>query len=419
MNTEPRKASLLIVFLTVFIDLLGFGMVLPLLPIYAESFGVDEHGVTIALLMSCFSAMQFLFAPLWGRLSDRIGRRPVLMIGLAGSTFFYAMFGVATVLHSLAGLFIARIGAGIAGATISTAQAYIADSTTLATRARGMALIGAAFGLGFTFGPLLGAAALLFARSPQDIGASPWPGFVAAALSGLALLLAALALPESLKKESTPAERTRFDLNSLKTAVTIPSIGLLLLTSFISVLSFGSFETTISLLLRDPQRFNFSFVQVLYYFAFIGLVLTFAQGFLVRRLATRLPEAVLATSGAVVSMAGFVALALASVRGEIAWLTVATIIEVTGFALVTPSLNSLISRRSDPARQGSILGVTQSVGSLARITGPMLAVPLFFVSPDAPYWVACGLMIAALMMVLMAARSGRDFPAAEDTGVPE
>src|SRR5262245_18653769 len=123
MSTEPRKASLLIVFLTVFIDLLGFGMVLPLLPIYAESFGVDEHGLTIALLMSCFFAMQFLFAPLWGRLSDRIGRRPVLMIGLAGSTVFYTLFGVATLWRSLPLLFFSRLGAGVAGATIPTAQA--------------------------------------------------------------------------------------------------------------------------------------------------------------------------------------------------------------------------------------------------------------------------------------------------------
>ena len=415
MNTAPRKASLLIVFLTVFIDLLGFGMVLPLLPIYAKSFGVDEHGLTLGLLMSSFSAMQFLFAPMWGRLSDRIGRRPVLMIGLAGSTTCYALFGVATLRHSLALLFAARMGAGIAGATISTAQAYIADSTTLKTRARGMALIGAAFGLGFTFGPLLGAAALLFAASPEDVGASPWPGYVAAGLSGLALLLAAVMLPESLRKESAPAQRTLFDLSSLKTAMAIPSIGLLLLTSFISVLSFGSFETTISLLLKGEKAgFQYTLAEVLYYFAFIGLVLTVAQGFLVRRLATRISETALATAGTLVSTVGFVCLAIASVRGEIAWLAVATIIEVTGFALVTPSLNSLISRRSDPAKQGGILGVAQSAGSLARIAGPLLAMPLFFVSPAAPYWVACGLMIASLMMVLIASRSGRDYESAEN-----
>ena len=133
--TSPRRGSLLVIFLTVFIDLLGFGMVLPLLPIYAKQFTTDNTGLIIGLLMASFSAMQFLFAPMWGRLSDRIGRRPVLMIGLAGSVLFYTMFGLATVWKSLTGLFISRIGAGIAGATIPTTQAYIADTTSLEGRA--------------------------------------------------------------------------------------------------------------------------------------------------------------------------------------------------------------------------------------------------------------------------------------------
>ncbi len=160
MSESPRSGSLLVIFLTVFVDLLGFGMVIPLLPIYAEQFTLDESGLQLGLLMASFSAMQFLFAPMWGRLSDRIGRRPVLMIGLAGSVLFYALFGFATVLGSIRLLFVARIGAGIAGATISTAQAYIADTTSLQNRAKGMALIGAAFGLGFTFGPLFAYVAL-------------------------------------------------------------------------------------------------------------------------------------------------------------------------------------------------------------------------------------------------------------------
>ena len=168
MTDSPRKASLLVIFLTVFIDLLGFGMVLPLLPIYAKDFarqldlseGHTQVGLLIGLLMSSFSLMQFIFAPLWGRLSDRVGRRPVLMVGLAGSVVFYSLFGIATVYRSLPLLFVSRIGAGIAGATISTAQAYIADATSLENRAKGMALIGAAFGLGFTFGPLFGSLAL-------------------------------------------------------------------------------------------------------------------------------------------------------------------------------------------------------------------------------------------------------------------
>src|SRR4029079_10816907 len=191
----PSRGSLAVIFLTVFIDLLGFGMVLPLLPVYAKSFGVDEHGWEIALLMSSFSAMTFLFSPLWGRLSDRIGRRPVLIVGLIGSVGFYLLFRIATLFQSMTLLFIARIGAGIAGATIPAAQAYIADITSLQNRAKGMALIGAAFALGFTFGPLLGAAALLFST---DVSVSPWPGYAAALLSGIALVLAITLLPESL-----------------------------------------------------------------------------------------------------------------------------------------------------------------------------------------------------------------------------
>src|SRR6476469_9956638 len=207
-GTPPSRGSLLVIFLTVFIDLLGFGMVLPLLPIYAKNFGVKEAGWEIGLLMSSFSAMTFIFAPLWGRLSDRIGRRPVLIVGLAGSVGFYILFGVATVFRSMALLFVARIGAGIAGATIPAAQAYIADVTSLQNRAKGMALIGAAFGLGFTFGPLLGAAALLFSGSVET---SPWPGFVAAILSGIAALLAVFLLPESLRPGSHHAGHAIID----------------------------------------------------------------------------------------------------------------------------------------------------------------------------------------------------------------
>src|SRR5947207_8917718 len=161
MPETPRKGSLLVLFLTVFIDLLGFGIVLPLLPIYGRYFsgGEQARAWILGALMASFSAMQFLFAPIWGRISDRIGRRPVLMLGLAGSVVFYFLFGLATIWESLILLFVARVGAGICGATISTAQAYIADCTSLQDRPKGMALIGAAFGLGFTFGPLFGALA--------------------------------------------------------------------------------------------------------------------------------------------------------------------------------------------------------------------------------------------------------------------
>ncbi|NQT38905.1 MAG: MFS transporter, partial [Planctomycetes bacterium] len=161
MNDASRRTALLLVFATVCIDLLGFGLVLPLLPIYGREltvgFSPESKGWILGLLMSCFSVMQFLFAPFWGRFSDRLGRRPVLLVSLAGSTFFYALFGLASQWHSLAWMFVARIGAGIACASIPTAQAYIADVTPPEKRTHGMALIGAAFGLGFTLGPLIGA----------------------------------------------------------------------------------------------------------------------------------------------------------------------------------------------------------------------------------------------------------------------
>jgi MFS transporter, DHA1 family, tetracycline resistance protein len=346
--TKPSRGSLLVIFLTVFIDLLGFGMVLPLLPIYAKSFEVETSGWLIGLLMASFSAMTFIFAPLWGRASDRVGRRPVLIVGLVGSVGFYILFGIASLLQSMTLLFIARIGAGIAGATIPAAQAYIADVTSLENRAKGMALIGAAFGLGFTFGPLLGAAALLFSH---DVGTSPWPGYAAAVLSGIALLLAIFLLPESLHPGGHHAGHAVFDGRAWRDTLATPSLPALLATSFACVVSFGAFETTLSLLLKDESlAFRFRFEQVLLYYAFIGLSLSIAQGFLVRRLAPKVGEVRLTLLGGVTTMLGFALLIWATQAGSLALLMVASAVEVTGFAFMTPSLQSLISRRSDPAK---------------------------------------------------------------------
>src|SRR5205823_157383 len=177
-TATSHRSTLFIVFLVVFIDLLGFGIVLPLLPLYAVDFltplfpgdaNRPFRGMILGLLMSSFSAMQFLFAPLWGRISDRVGRRPLLLLGLAGSVVFYTLFGIASEIGEagrqslgLVLLFVARLGAGVAGATISTAQAVIADVTSSEGRSRGMAMIGTAFGIGFTFCPLLGFASLFF-----------------------------------------------------------------------------------------------------------------------------------------------------------------------------------------------------------------------------------------------------------------
>jgi MFS family permease len=405
---SSSRASLLVIFLTVFIDLLGFGMVLPLLPIYAKQFSAT--GMTIGLLMSSFSAMQFLFAPLWGRLSDRIGRRPVLIVGLAGSVVFYALFGYATVLKSLTLMFVARIGAGIAGATISTAQAYIADCTTKENRAKGMALVGAAFGIGFTFGPLFGYLAV-----PTGTGdPGPGPGYAAAALSAVALLLAIFKLPESLTAEnaSTTQHERRgwFNLTLLRDALSIPSIGLLLLANFLCVFSFANFESTLSLIIKDENgAFRFSFREVCLTFAYIGLMLTLVQGGLVRRLSGRVPEGKLAVAGSIGEIIGLLLLWQASRSYSLTVLLIALAVTVGGFAFLTPSINSLLSRRSDPAKQGGVLGVGQSVSALARILGPAIGIPLSQQSASYPLLLAVGVMVLGTVLLAAAAKSGRDF----------
>lgn len=372
------KAGLFLIFVTVFIDLLGFGIVLPLLPRYGESFEASKW--ELGLLMASFSAMQFVFAPLWGRVSDRIGRRPVLILGLAGSTISYALFGYATSLgaegsmlgiSALSWLFITRIGAGIAGATIPTAQAYIADVTGPAERAKGMALIGAAFGIGFTFGPLLGA---MFVSDVQGAAPSPAPGYVAAGLSGLALLFAIIKLPESLNPDSKSAKRHWLDLGSFKTAMGHPHVGMILGTIFITTFAFGQFETTLSLLTKNlgmSQQDNF------FAYAYIGLILTISQGFLVRRMAPKIGDYRMSLFGVVTMTAGLLALAWVAITGSANMLYALVPLAVIGFAATTPSLQSMLSLSSLESEQGGILGVGQSMSALARILGPIAGVVLF------------------------------------------
>lgn len=442
MPPQSSRFALLIVFLTVFIDLLGFGIVLPLLPVYGKAFAGhltdSAQGWIVGLLMASFSAMQFLFLPIWGRLSDHIGRRPVILLGLTGSTVFYSLFGLATLWHSLTWLFVARIGAGISGATISTAQAYIADVTTAERRAKGMALIGAAFALGFTFGPLIGAGAVLVGGSRVY---SPWPGFVAAAMSALALVLAFLKLPEPERYREPQGSRGLVDISSVRRTLAIPSVGLLILASFVTVVSFASFESTLSLEIAHiidnvgasdgtsnawlvshfVERSNpvetaasthngqaTNQVVLLGVFTYVGIVLALTQGFLVRRLATRISEATMAGSGGAMCIVGFVLLAYACQEGHFVLLLVATAIEVIGFAFVNPSLQALISRRTAADEQGGVLGISQSASSLARILGPIYGVRLFAEGPAFPYWGAAVIMVIGWLLILVSSRRGTD-----------
>ena len=411
-NSPPNKGSLLVIFLTVFIDLLGFGIVLPLLPLYADQFGSDPSGFVIGMLMAIFSIMQFIFAPLWGALSDRIGRRPVLIVGLVGSVVFYTLFGIATMYQSLTGLFITRIGAGIAGATVSTAQAYIADTTSNENRARGMALIGVAFGLGFTLGPLLAIFAVVFSADQQTPGAGP--GFVAAGLSAIALLLAIFVLPESKTAVSTNKAKKWYDAAAWQVAFQTKALIFLLAGFFICIFAFASFEVTLSLLVRGSKSFenapfNFSFTQVCGTFALIGLMVAIVQGGIVRRLAKKVSEQKLAVAGAAIEVVGFGVITYAVYAASLFWLFGALAIIVAGYSFLQPSLYSLLSRWSDPTEQGKVLGVGQSVSAMARIFGSALGVPMLKATLFLPYLVASVLMLVVVALIMSASRSGKDF----------
>ncbi len=408
---RSKKAPLFIIFVTVFIDLLGFGIVLPLLPRYAKAFNAE--GLTIGLLMASFSAMQFVFAPIWGRVSDRIGRRPVLLLGLAGSTVFYGMFGYVTAIGTqtwlgldvLTWLFLTRIGAGIAGATISTAQAYIADITGVGERTKGMALIGAAFGIGFTFGPLIGAACV---SSTPGGAPSPMAGYVASGLSALAFLFAVARLPESLTPGKS-APSAHGGLSRIAAAMSLPGVGLALITIFLTTVAFAQFESTLSLLTGKlglseaaekleeglSDRTNF------FIFAYVGFVLSIAQGGIVRRLATRMKPQALALGGAIVMVAGLALIGLAAKHRSLGELIAFLPIVVLGFSALNPSLQSILSLRTPPERQGEVLGVGQSMSALARILGPIAGTKLFYSSDIAlPYWVGAALMLLGAGLVL-------------------
>jgi DHA1 family tetracycline resistance protein-like MFS transporter len=350
-----RPLQYLTIFLTCFIDILGFGIVIPVLPLYAEHFGATA--MQIGWLVGIFSLAQFFFAPLWGNVSDRVGRKPVLLCGLLGTVVGYVLMGLAT---SVMMLFVARLIDGICGANIGAAQAYLADISAPENRAKAMGLLGAAFGLGFVFGPALGG----WASVAFNYAA---PMFIAAALSLLNFFFVMFCLPESLRENS---ERSRSEpiFPNLFDHVEKKTYAWSLASYFLVIVGFSMMTALFALLLF--HRFGLDALHTGYILAGIGILGVIIQGGLIGRLVRRFGEAPVALAGAVSMCAGLCALALSA---GVAAMFAATAAVGIGNSLLMPTLSALASRSAESNWQGRALSVMQSSGSLARWVGPMLA----------------------------------------------
>jgi DHA1 family tetracycline resistance protein-like MFS transporter len=382
---------MVVLFLVVVIDLIGFGIIIPLLPFFAEHYQASPFQV--GLLMAVYSLTQFVAAPFWGRLSDRIGRRPVLLFSLAGAVLAYLWLGVA---EELWALFAARAVGGFMAGNISAAFAYVADITTRETRAKGMGMVGAAFALGFTIGPAIGG--ILAGSDPHNADFQS-PAFAAAGLSAFALILGIFTLKESLSDEIKKriAEKPKeIQSKQFQIALKKPNIRLLLLLSFLAVFAFAGIEATFALWSR--RQYGWGPEQNGYLFALIGFSGALLQGGLIGRMSKRFGEANLIVQGSIALTLGIGLIPFAT---ELWMLIIVMLIAVYGFSVISPSLNSLISLETNEEDQGGMMGVARSATTLARVGGPAWAGTLFSVlGMNWPYFGGACIMAVVIVISL-------------------
>ena len=350
---RPRS-PLFVLFLTVFIDLVGFGIIIPILPLYAEQFHATP--MAIGWLTGIYSGMQIIFTPILGKLSDRFGRRPVLMVSIVGTAVGFLLMGMATALPLL---FVARILAGITGGNISIPQAYIADVTAPEQRSRAMGMIGAAFGLGFTFGPLIGG---MMSRISYSA-----PFFFAAGLALANALLVYFILPESLSREHRAAPHEDASIAEVFRHGRGWMFGLVVATYFFLIAGFAIMTTLFALF--TEKRFGYDAHANGYLFGFIGILTVVVQGGLIGRLVKIFGEVTLARVGLLLTAAS---LALLPASHTLTLLMVACAGLSFGSGFASPPLSGLASQMIDRTWQGRALGVMQSAGSTGRLLGPLL-----------------------------------------------
>src|ERR1044072_628772 len=410
-----KRSPLIVIFITVFIDLIGFGIVIPVLPYYAEGTRFGATPREVGLLFASYSLMQLFFAPGLGRLSDKHGRRPILLISLLGTAVGFLILGFATTLWML---FLGRIIDGISGGNISTAQAYIADVTTEENRAKGMGLIGAAFGLGFVFGPAIGG---VMSRWGIHV-----PFLFAGGLAFCNPLLLYLPRPETV----TPDHPARVSAamgrgwHRLIKALRNPRLGFVLTIYFLSIVAFSIMTAVFSLFLMF--RFGYDAFHNGWVFALVGIISAGIQGGLIGKLVKRFGEPLLVIAGTLMFSASLFASPFigptAGIMGGILGILITGAVSAVGNALNAPTLTSLASKSATASEQGTIMGVTQSVASLARAVGPAIAAFMIYSAIAYPgfdrvrhhmsdasilrtFWVAAAIQFVAFLFAVYFARA--------------
>lgn len=392
---------LLIIFVTVFIDLVGFGIVIPLLPFYAEEMHATPFD--IGILVSSFSLMQFIFSPFWGNLSDRVGRRPILFFTIIGSSIGYWIIGLANALWML---YAGRILAGIMGGNLSTAQAYIADVTSRKNRAKGMGLFGMAFGLGFILGPAL---AGVLSRFGHHV-----PFIFAALLSfGNAISLYFI-LPESRKASDRAVEKRRSRLADLIDALKDKRFGTITVEYFLVIASFAMMTTAFAYYMM--VAFGYNAEKTGYLLAYVGFLSALFQGGVFGRLANRYGEGRLVLMGSLLLMLSLFAVPFITAGlGGLLALLIGTAGFSLGNSLAPPALTSLASKNAGEEEQGRSLGIMQSAASLGRVVGPLLCGALLNNAAGEvdrstlfrTFWTAAAIMAAAVVIAIYYLRSSR------------
>ncbi len=402
-ETAKAKSRAGIIFLTVFLDLLGFGLIIPVMPSYALELHASD--LDVGLLIASYSLMQLLFAPFWGRLSDHVGRRPILLLSLAASTIGYIVWGFS---GSLAMLFISRLIQGAGNANIPVAQAYVADITTPENRAKGMGLIGAAFGLGFVFGPAIGG----YCVSPicQNAVASVLPnlfqsghlsglqmiGYVAAAITLLDLILVFFLLPEPEKRSKAGTERFSLEPTFYFKTLSNPKLKISLLIFFLSTFAFANMEATI--ILFTQRVFNFSPFENSMMFTYIGLLIVLVQGGMIHRLAKKYGEKSLIATGTILVGLGLLLVPYSPSSNNLVLLAIALALLAFGSGINNPSNQSLLSKLAPQEKIGGILGVGQSLSTLGRILGPIIGAAAFqYLGYASPYYIGALVMMVAFI----------------------